>query len=217
MKNFTSLILLAVVLLGCKNNSLNTEIAAENTLSTHPKSIYIPIEFDINIIKNPEIVFCGLAEKELFEAEILQLVNQYRSQGSVCGDTYYPPTMPLKWNQSLFHSSIINSIDMAKSNLISHTNVDGKEVADKFRLSSYTFSIAMENIAVGHSHIIDVMTAWKQSPGHCKNMMDARITEIAAACTYKKESFYKYYWTMHLGAPITSKPKIEKIRGRYVQ
>jgi uncharacterized protein YkwD len=194
---------------GCGNPTLNIENVAPKTKLISPKELYIPIEFNSDIQKNPEVAFCSLAEKEQFELEILRRINEYRSQSGVCGDAPYTATPPLKWNQLLFQSSIINSMNLAGSNIISHTNVDGKEVGDKFRLSPYEFSIAMENIAAGQSRIDEVMKAWKESPGHCKNMIDARVTEVAAACTYKKKSFYKYYWTMHLGAPIAPKPKEE--------
>lgn len=211
MKNFIGFTFLLLTLFGCGNPTLNTDNMEQNTQLISPKNLYIPTAFDIDTLKNPELAFCSLANKEQFEAEILRIINQYRSQNMACGETIYPATTPLKWNENLFHSSVMNSINMASSNLVSHTNVDGKEIADKFRLSPYEFSIAMENIAAGQTQIADVMKGWKESPGHCRNMMDARITEVAVACTYKKQSFYKYYWTMHLGAPIAPKPK-EKIK-----
>ena len=209
MNKYIAFSLSSIFLTGCESPTLNIDKLEPKTQLISPKDLYIPIAFDIDTNKNPEVAFCSLAGKEQFEAEILRLINEYRSQNLVCGDTSYPASTPLKWNLLLFHSSVINSMNLAGSNIISHTNVDGKEVGDKFRLSPYEFSIAMENIAAGQTRIEDVMKAWKDSPGHCKNMLDARVTEVAVACTYKKQSFYKYYWTMHLGAPIAPKPKEE--------
>jgi uncharacterized protein YkwD len=117
---------------GCGNPTLNIENVSPKTKLISPKELYIPIEFNSDIQKNPEVAFCSLAEKEQFELEILRRINEYRSQSGVCGDAPYTATPPLKWNQLLFQSSIINSMNLAGSNIISHTNVDGKEVGDKF-------------------------------------------------------------------------------------
>ncbi len=64
--------------------------------------------------------------------------------------------------------------------------------ADRIRGTAYEGSPGGENIASGYANEEEVFNAWKNSEGHCKNMMNAKFTDIAVG---RSEN----YWTMNFG------------------
>ena len=43
------------------------------------------------------------------------------------------------------------------------------------------------------------MTTWLNSDGHCRNIMEPALTEVAVACVSQAGTTYGTYWTMDLG------------------
>lgn len=147
---------------------------------------------------------CGLNGVQGIEFELLQRVNAFRSEPRMCGTKRFEAAPPLKWNLRLLNASYRHSVDMARSNLVSHTSLDSRELWNRLDQAAYPFLKAGENIAAGQNTVEKVVLAWQQSPHHCATMMVPEFLEIGVACVYKKSSFYKYYWTMDLGRAITS-------------
>lgn len=88
---------------------------------------------------------------------------------------------------------------MAQNNYFSHTSQDGRTVGQRITNAGYNWSTYGENIAMGQSSIASVMDSWMKSEGHCANIMNARLTEVAVACV--KNSSSRNYWTMDLARP----------------
>jgi uncharacterized protein YkwD len=147
---------------------------------------------------------CGLNGVHGIELELLQRVNAFRSEPRMCGTRRLEAAPPLKWNLRLLNASYRHSVDMARSNLVSHTSLDSRELWNRLDQAAYPFLRAGENIAAGQNTVEKVVLAWQQSPHHCATMMMPEFLEIGVACVYKKSSFYKYYWTMDLGRAVTS-------------
>lgn len=134
-----------------------------------------------------------------FQRTITNLINQARASNQMCGTTSYPAVAPLAWNTKLFNAAAGHSADMASQNYFSHTSLDGRTPGQRMTNAGYNWSSYGENIAMGQSSIASVMDTWMKSAGHCANIMNARLTEVAVACV--KNSSSRNYWTMDLGRP----------------
>lgn len=91
---------------------------------------------------------------------------------------------------------------MAYNNFFSHTGSDGSTFAQRITAAGYSYRAAAENIAAGQRSVADVVQGWIQSPGHCANIMNANLSELAVACVSSSGSQYGTYWTMELGRPM---------------
>lgn len=130
---------------------------------------------------------------------ILAQINAARTAGRVCGTSILPPARPIVWNDLLFSAAAKHSQDMATKNYFSHDSLDGTTFAQRLTNEGYRWSMAAENIAAGQQSVGDVMMTWLSSDGHCRNIMEPALTEVAVACVSKGNSTYGTYWTMDLG------------------
>ncbi len=129
---------------------------------------------------------------QIDKKKLLDLVNDLRKKGCDCGSTYMPPVDKLEWNDELERAATAHSIDMNENDYFSHTSLDGSSFADRIRGTAYEGSPGGENIASGYANEEEVFNAWKNSEGHCKNMMNAKFTDIAVGRSGT-------YWTMNFG------------------
>ena len=128
------------------------------------------------------------------KATMMNLINGYRSTGCNCGSESMPAVPKLAWNDKLGLSASKHSTDMSTKNYFSHTSQDGRTMADRINAQSYTWSSLGENIALGQTTEKQVMESWINSPGHCKNIMNARFKEVG----FGRD---KNYWTQNFGRP----------------
>ncbi|MEM6766587.1 MAG: CAP domain-containing protein [Bacteroidota bacterium] len=135
------------------------------------------------------------SELNSFQATMLDAVNKLRADGCACGNTYYEPVPALRWNSLLEEAAARHTNDMATNDHFSHTGTDGSKLGDRVRETGYTFATAGENIAWGYNSISRVVQGWKESEGHCRNMMNPNITELGA-------SEADNYWTQVLAKPF---------------
>lgn len=141
---------------------------------------------------------CQLERKDDSLAEIiskkklLDMVNDLRAKGCDCGGIYMAPVAPLKWDYQLERAAIEHSIDMNLQGYFSHVSLDGSSFADRINGTDYEGSPGGENIAVGYGNEDAVFNGWRNSPGHCQNMMNGRHTDIAVGRSGS-------YWTMVFG------------------
>lgn len=61
---------------------------------------------------------------------------------------------------------------MIRNNYFSHVNQQGVSIGGRVRQTGYQYSAVGENIAHGQQSPQQVVNNWKNSPGHCNNMMD---------------------------------------------
>jgi uncharacterized protein YkwD len=142
---------------------------------------------------------CGISN---FSQQTLALVNQFRSQPRNCGsEGNFPAAPPLAWNEALKNASVAHSADMAQNNYFSHDSRDGRKFTDRITAAGYTWIGGGENIAAGQQTLDSVMEAWKNSPGHCSNLMSASHKDIGLACVEHPNGLYGKYWTMELATP----------------
>ncbi len=112
---------------------------------------------------------------------LISLINETRLKGCNCGNDYFPPVNPIKWNDTLELAAKEHSNDMKDNNYFDHKGNDGSSVGDRINKYSYKWSTCGENIAKGYSTEQKVIKGWIDSPGHCRNIMNGNFKEVAVA------------------------------------
>jgi len=158
-----------------------------------------------NYVPFPDVVYLDEATK----AEYLKVVNDVRSVGRYCGDTWMPPVAPLEWSDALYRSAYEHSYDMSVSKHYGHdgsgTQSDwtaqvldlgrGSEAYERMENNGHEKGLFGENI-VGSMDEDDklgyAMSAWLRSEGHCEIMMNKNFSYIGMAMVGD-------YWTQNFG------------------
>ena len=128
----------------------------------------------------------GLASQMLAE------VNALRESGCRCGTRWMPPAPALSWNTQLANAARRHAGDMQRNDFFNHRGSDGSDMAQRIEEAGYQWQTIAENIAWGHPDVASVVQAWKESPGHCENMMNSQYSEMGAARAGA-------YWVQDLG------------------
>jgi uncharacterized protein YkwD len=128
----------------------------------------------------------------LNKTKLLRLVNNLRAAGCKCGDTWYAPAAALQWNDQLEAAAQAHSSDMATRKYFAHRSPEGTNAGFRLDKAGYKWKAFGENIGMGFRNEDEVVTAWKDSPSHCKNMLSANFTEMGVA----REGVY---WTQAFG------------------
>lgn len=125
------------------------------------------------------------------ETTLLQLVNNVRQSGCICGSTVMPPVATVTWNDQLETAALNHSNDMYSNNYFSHTGLNGSTAGQRITAAGYNWMAYGENIAKGYSTEQTVMDGWLNSEGHCKNIMSPLFKEmgIARVGTYWSQEF----------------------------
>lgn len=113
--------------------------------------------------------------------ELLNAVNELRAQGCRCGNQDMPPVAPVQWNTKIAAAAREHSDDMQRNQYFDHTGTDGSEAGDRLTRNGYPWQTYGENLALGYPSANAVFQGWKDSAGHCKNMMKASFREMGAA------------------------------------
>ena len=129
---------------------------------------------------------------------ILQQVNAARERGASCGGQAYGAARTVAWNDQLVSAASGHSRDMADRNYFDHRSLSGTEPGQRVDAVGYKWRGVAENIAAGQFDAQSVVRGWLNSPGHCRNIMDPKFTEIGVACAARAGTVYGGYWTMVL-------------------
>ncbi|MGF1469564.1 MAG: CAP domain-containing protein [Sandaracinaceae bacterium] len=138
------------------------------------------------------------------EARMLQLVNQRRSEGAVCGGVEMPPAAPLVSHELLTWAARLHSQDMGAENYFAHQGLDGSSPADRVAEAGYVWARGVgENIAGGSATAESAMQGLMQSPGHCENIMNPSYTHLGVGYAFDPAGNATHYWTQNfaIGGP----------------
>ena len=143
---------------------------------------------------------CGMTD---FVATALDRINQVRARGADCGSGgRFGPVPPVTWSDALARAAARHARDMVARNTLSHTGGEGATLADRVDAEGYAWASVGENVAGGYPGIDAVVAGWVKSPGHCKNLMTARFTEVGLACVRGTDaSAFSHYWTLNFARP----------------
>lgn len=113
--------------------------------------------------------------------EMVEMVNQVRSQARVCGGKRYAAAPPFRLNAALQRAAQKHADDMATKGYFSHHSRDGRSPSQRIQAEGYAFWAAAENVAKGHRHAQSAINSWLKSAGHCANIMNPEYTEMGMA------------------------------------
>ena len=140
-------------------------------------------------ISNPDLIYPGqvLTIPQLdssvtaFEAEVIRLVNQIRTQNGL---------KPLTANWELSRVARYKSQDMVENRYFSHTSPTYGSPFQMIRAFGLSYRTAGDNIAYGYRTPQAVVDAWMNSSGHRANILNASYTQIGVG--YVPSG---HYWT----------------------
>ena len=161
------------------------------------KSILLTIiALNLNVLMMPTAMAITLPfkfAKPTNPQEMLNLINQARSQARKCGSQYMPAVQPLKWNPILERTAQAHANDMAQNNYFQHNSKDGRTSHDRMQQAGYTMQNRLFMTAD------QVIESWLSSPEHCKNLMTPELTEVGMAVASKMGTEYTNYWVQNFG------------------
>lgn len=145
---------------------------------------------------------CPEATDSTSWSQVLSLINQARGQAHNCGGQFYPVAPAVTWNDLLTEAAHRHSSDMATRDFFDHPGSDGTNVADRVTATGYKWGLVAENLLVGTDDPMVVIQEWVDSPGHCKNLMNAEFTEIGLSAVQGNYGGRQTsYWTLVLAKP----------------
>lgn len=134
------------------------------------------------------------------QQQVLELVNEARARGRVCGAERFAPAAPLVISDKLYRAARSHARDMARRNYFEHQGRDGRSPKDRVQGEGYRLLLTGENIAFGPATAAEVVSGWLGSPGHCANIMDPRFREMGVAVSLGRKRGH-FYWVQELGNP----------------
>lgn len=135
------------------------------------------------------------------QAEVLQRVNQARSQARHCGSEFFGSAAPLRLQPQLHRAAQAHAADMAEHSYFSHGGRDGSQVGERASRAGYAWQRIGENLAAGQATAAKAVQGWLASPGHCANLMQPAYTEMGLAYVVNLRSTEGIYWVQVLGTP----------------
>lgn len=135
-----------------------------------------------------------------FEEAALAETNRYRAMGASCDGEAFAPAPALEMDEVLLTAARLHSSDMGERGFFDHDNPDGLSPFD--RIAAVGFEGASpwgENIAAGQTTPEEVVRGWMESPGHCRNIMNADYRVIGLGYAFVEGSPFGHYWTQKFG------------------
>lgn len=128
---------------------------------------------------------------EVDQELIIKLVNEYRSKSFEANNCSTEAAAPLVWDETLAQVAFNHCMDMHSNNFSGHIGSDGSDPGERLSKIGYRYNASGENIGVGNFNESRIISAWMQSPGHGKTIMNASYRKVGVARVGD-------YWTMLL-------------------
>ena len=114
------------------------------------------------------------------ETRIFELLNHERASRGLA---------ELLWDDALFKAARQHALLMLNLNTLEHQLPGEPGLAERLAAAGARFSFISENIAVG-SEPGPIHEGWMGSPGHRKNILDARATHVGIAAVRGRGGLY---------------------------
>lgn len=118
------------------------------------------------------------------EAAVIELANMARADVGAG---------PLSCDEDMARTARLHSQDMCDQGYFSHTGLDGRSPFDRMRDQGVSYRTAGENIARGQRTAEAVHTAWMNSDGHRRNILNPAFGRIGVG--YVECPGSGPYWT----------------------
>lgn len=135
------------------------------------------------------------AERDKEINRLMEMINDKRASGRSCGKEMIRPSRPLRWDKRLARAAFIHARDLANRDTLSHKGLDGSGPGERIRSSGYKWKAYGENVGEGYETPEDMLMAWLQSEGHCKNIMNPLFRDLGIARISDNK---KTYWVLVL-------------------
>ncbi|WP_250005873.1 CAP domain-containing protein [Actinoplanes sp. M2I2] len=130
----------------------------------------------------------AVVDQAAYETEVVKLTNVERTARGCTA---------LRIDSRLVTAARAHSTDMVKAGFFDHTGSDGSNfVTREVRAGYPKRDAAAENIAYGYKTPQQVVTAWMNSTGHRKNILNCASTAVGVGLAYKSGT---PYWTQNFG------------------
>jgi uncharacterized protein YkwD len=137
----------------------------------------------------------------LTTASILVQVNATRAQGALCGARGgMAPSGALGWSEALYALAYRQALWMADFGMLVHAGRDGETLSQRAAAAGYDFARVGENLAHGQGSVAQALNGWTASEGHCVNLYDSDVTEMALACVPGRDG--RAFWVLIVGRPL---------------
>ena len=159
------------------NTSTTPEQNTDNNTSTTPEQ-----NTDNNTSTTPEQK--PSTDFSSYQQQVLDLVNAERTKRGIAA---------LTLDSSLSSVATKKSQDMVNKNYFDHTSPTYGSPFDMMKQVGISYRTAGENIAKGQKTPQEVVTAWMNSEGHRKNILNPDFTNLGVGIA--KDSNGTTYWT----------------------
>ena len=122
--------------------------------------------------------------QDQFDQQVLNLVNQYRTQNGLSG---------LILSQKLDQAADKYANRMATGDFVDHYDPNGSTPFTRMLAEGYQYTTGGENIAAGYTTPESVVQEWIDSPGHRANILKPNYRHIG-------NENYQHYWVQNFGA-----------------
>jgi len=119
-----------------------------------------------------------------FEWGVLEATNAERARGATCGGEAFGPAPPLMMEPLLRLAARLHSTNMADNGFFAHDDPEGRGPGERVREVGFGGSLIGENIAQGQSTPEEVVAAWMDSDGHCRNIMNPSFHFLGVGLAY---------------------------------
>ncbi|HYG63048.1 MAG TPA: CAP domain-containing protein [Thermoanaerobaculia bacterium] len=135
----------------------------------------------------------GLRDAERVRAAILREVNEVRRREGL---------RPLVLDPLLNQAAQKHAQDMLARSYFAHESPSGTTVRERSRAQGYAWRSIGENIAEGQTTVDEVMQTWMDSPGHRKNILSPKFTELGVGLVVGgRAGAYRVLWVQNFGSP----------------
>lgn len=139
-------------------------------------------ELDKPKLDKPNVNKPELDNQDSFSKQVLKLVNIERKKEGI---------HQLKLSNELNSISILKSQDMNDYGYFSHTSPNYGSPFDLLRAENVKYNTAGENIALGQRTPKQVVSAWMNSPGHRRNILNPAFNKMGIGVYFGNS----VYWT----------------------
>ena len=124
---------------------------------------------------------------------LLELANAQRATAGL---------PPLRANSQLMRAAQTQAEQTASARRLEHVLPDARypRPEDRLDVSGYGWRAWAENIAFGQKTPSDAVEAWMQSPGHRKNLLNPRYTELGTGVAI--DATGRPYYVQVFGRPL---------------
>jgi len=141
----------------------------------------------------------ALRDLDSIENDFLVLLNQHREENGA---------PPVRSDRYLNDGAYDYAGVMGRAGHFDHTGPDGSSPWDRMCDSNYEpacgpSTAVGENIAAGQQSGADVFRAWRNSPGHNRNMLDPAFRVVGIGRHEVPGSEYRVYWVNTFGGQPT--------------